>query len=171
MNVFWVRATKSMPAKFVNIKPGQALLLPPDMREWVPEDCLVHFIVDAVAQLDLAQARMNERGTGSEQYPPLLLLALLVYSYASGVFSSRQIERATYDSVAVRVLCADTHPGEGDAPRSEWDRKRFSVEDFATGFVHFDNGATLTLEASWLGHQPETEDMSCQLFGTKGGVK
>lgn len=53
----------------------------------------------------------------------------------------------------------------------EWDRKRFSVEDFAAGFVHFDNGATMTLEASWLGHQVEAEDMSCQLFGTKGGVK
>ena len=53
----------------------------------------------------------------------------------------------------------------------EWDRERFSVEDFAAGFVHFDNGATLTLEASWLGHQAEAEDMSCQVFGTKGGVK
>jgi predicted dehydrogenase len=53
----------------------------------------------------------------------------------------------------------------------EWDRKRFSVEDFAAGFVHFDNGATMTLEASWLGHQAENEDMSCQLFGTKAGVK
>ncbi len=53
----------------------------------------------------------------------------------------------------------------------EWDRKRFSVEDFAAGFVHFDNGATMTLEAAWLGHQTEAEDMSCQLFGTKAGVK
>lgn len=53
----------------------------------------------------------------------------------------------------------------------EWDRKRFSVEDFAAGFVHFDNGASLTFEASWLGHQPENEDVSCQLFGMNGGVK
>jgi predicted dehydrogenase len=53
----------------------------------------------------------------------------------------------------------------------EWDRKLFSVEDFAAGFVHFDNGATMTLEAAWLGHQQENEDMSFQLFGTKGGVK
>lgn len=53
----------------------------------------------------------------------------------------------------------------------EWDRKRFSVEDFAAGFVHFDNGATMTLEASWLGHQAENEDLSCQLFGTKAGIK
>jgi predicted dehydrogenase len=53
----------------------------------------------------------------------------------------------------------------------DWDRKMFSVEDFAAGFVHFDNGATMTLEACWLGHQPEGEDMSYQLFGTEAGVK
>jgi predicted dehydrogenase len=53
----------------------------------------------------------------------------------------------------------------------EWDRKLFSVEDFAAGFVHFENGATMTLEAAWLGHQQENEDMSCQVFGMKGGVK
>jgi transposase len=99
-----------MPAKFVNIDRDTALLLPPDLREWVPEDHLVHFMLEAVAQLDLRTARVNERGSGSAQYPPALLLALLVYSYASGVFSSRQIERSTHDSVAVRVLCADTHP-------------------------------------------------------------
>jgi predicted dehydrogenase len=53
----------------------------------------------------------------------------------------------------------------------EWDRSAFSVEDFAAGFVHFDNGATMTLESAWLGHQPENEDVSCQLFGMNGGVK
>ena len=53
----------------------------------------------------------------------------------------------------------------------EWDRKRFSVEDFAAGFVHFDNGATMVLEAAWMCHQPENEEMTAQLFGTKGGVK
>ena len=99
-----------MPAKFVNIDRDTALLLPPDMRDWVPANHLVHFIVEAVGQLDLRLARVNERGTGSDQYPPSLLLGLLIYSYASGVFSSRQIERSTHDSVAVRVLCADTHP-------------------------------------------------------------
>lgn len=99
-----------MGAKFVNVDRDTALLLPPDLREWVPEDHLVHFVIEAVEQLDLRTAQVNERGTGSEQYPPSLLLGLLIYSYASGMFSSRQIERATYDSVAVRVLCADTHP-------------------------------------------------------------
>jgi predicted dehydrogenase len=53
----------------------------------------------------------------------------------------------------------------------EWNRKMFSVEDFAAGFVHFKGGATMTVEAAWLGHQAENEDMSCQVFGTEGGVK
>lgn len=53
----------------------------------------------------------------------------------------------------------------------EWDRERFSVEDFAAGFVHFDNGATMVLESAWLSHQEEAEDLLAQLYGTKGGIK
>src|SRR4051794_30448984 len=99
-----------MPARFVNIDHDTPLLLPPDLRQWVPEGHLVHFIMDAVGELDLSAAKVNERGTGNEQYPPGMLLGLLIYSYATGIFSSRQIERMTYDSVPVRLLCADTHP-------------------------------------------------------------
>jgi hypothetical protein len=54
---------------------------------------------------------INKRGTGSEQYPPTMLLALLIYSNATGTFGSRRIEQSTYDSVPVRLLAADTHPG------------------------------------------------------------
>lgn len=99
-----------MAARFVNIDHDTPLLLPPDLRQWVPRDHLVHFILDAVGELDLRGARINERGSGSEQYPPRMMLGLLIYSYATGVFSSRQIERSTHDSVPVRLLCADTHP-------------------------------------------------------------
>ena len=70
----------------------------------------MHFILDAVGELEMHAARVNERGTGDAQYPPALLLALLIYSYASGVFSSRAIERSSFENVAVRLLCADTHP-------------------------------------------------------------
>lgn len=96
--------------KFINIDHDTELLLPPNLREWVPEGHLVHFVMDAVGLLDVGEASVNQRGTGSEQYPPRLLLSLLVYCYATGLFSSRQIERATYENVAVRLLCADTHP-------------------------------------------------------------
>lgn len=96
--------------KFMNIGRDTPLLLPPDLRDWVAKDHLVHFVIDAMDSVDTSLAVVNERGAGSRQYPPAMLLALLVYSYATGVFSSRQIERSTYENVAVRLLCADTHP-------------------------------------------------------------
>jgi len=99
-----------MPARFVNVDYDTPLLLPPDLRQWVPADHLVHFVMDAMEELDLSAARINQRGTGDAQYPPRMMLGLLIYSYATGVFSSRQIERTSYDSVAVRMLCGDTHP-------------------------------------------------------------
>jgi transposase len=99
-----------MPARFVSIDHDTPMLLPPDLRDWVPEDHLVHFVMDAVGLLDLRAAQINHRGTGSEQYPPSLMLGLLIYCYASGTFSSRRIERLTHENVAVRFLCADTHP-------------------------------------------------------------
>jgi transposase len=99
-----------MATRFVPIDRDTPLLLPPNLRDWVPADHLVHFILDAVDALDLRQVKVNTRGTGSEQYPPPLLLALLIYSYATGTFSSRRIEQSTHDSVPVRLLTADTHP-------------------------------------------------------------
>lgn len=96
-------------ARYVNIDRDTPLLLPSDLREWVPAEHLC-IVIDAVELIDTRTALGNERGTGSEQIPPGMLLALLVYSYATGMFSSRQIERASYENVAVRLLCADTHP-------------------------------------------------------------
>jgi transposase len=99
-----------MATRFVPVDRDTPLLLPPNLREWVPANHLVHFILDAVDALDLRQVKVNCRGTGSPQYPPRMLLALLIYSYATGTFSSRRIEQSTYDSVPVRLLTADTHP-------------------------------------------------------------
>ena len=99
-----------MSTRFVNIDRTTPMLLPPDLREWVQHDDLVHFLVDALALLDLSAAQVNTRGTGSEQYPPGMMLALLIYSYAQGTFSSRAIERATYQNVSTRYLAANTHP-------------------------------------------------------------
>ena len=99
-----------MAARFVNIDYDTPLLLPPNLRDWVPASHLAHFILDAVEEMDLRRIRVNERGTGSEQYPPRMLLALLLYCYATGLFSSRRIEQASSDSVPVRMICGDTHP-------------------------------------------------------------
>jgi transposase len=99
-----------MSTRLVNIDRNTPMLLPPDLRDWVREDDLVHFVIDAVALLDVSAARVNQRGTGCEQYPPGMMLSLLIYSYAQGIFSSRQIERATFQHLSVRYLTADTHP-------------------------------------------------------------
>ena len=70
-----------------------------------------HFIIDAVETLDLKKFSVNNRGSGSAQYPPSMMLSLLVYCYATGRFSSREIEQASYYDVAVRYICGgDKHP-------------------------------------------------------------
>lgn len=99
-----------MAARFVEIDRDTPLILPPDLRDWVPSGHLAHFILDAVDELDLRSCKVNHRGTGSKQLPPGMMTALLLYSYATGVFGSRRIEHSTYDSVPVRMICADTHP-------------------------------------------------------------
>jgi transposase len=100
----------SMPARFVNLDRQTPMLLPCDLRDWVPESHIVHFILDAVEQLPITDFRVNERGSGSEQYPPRMMLALLIYCYATGRFGSRTIEAASFSDVAVRYLCANYHP-------------------------------------------------------------
>jgi transposase len=99
-----------MSTKYVNVDRATPMLLPPDLREWVAGNDLALFIVDAVESTDLSVARVNVRGTGDAQYPPTMMLALLIYGYATGVFSSRALERLTYDGVAARYLCANHHP-------------------------------------------------------------
>jgi transposase len=99
-----------MPARFVNLDRQTPMLLPCDLRDWLPADRLVHLILDAVEQIPTAHFHVNHRGTGSEQYPPTLMLALLIYRYATGRFGSRTLEAATHSDVAVRYLCANHHP-------------------------------------------------------------
>ena len=101
---------EEMSARFVNIDHDSPMLLPPDLRDWVTSDHMVHFIIDAVKALDLSLARINSRGTGHAQYPPAMMLGLLIYCYATGTFSSRRIETLTHENVAVRFLTANTHP-------------------------------------------------------------
>ena len=85
-------------------------LLPPSVDEWLPEDHLARFVVDIVDQLDLSAMTRQYRGAGSAAYHPSTLLALLIYGYATGTYSSRRIEQATYDSLAFRYIAANTHP-------------------------------------------------------------
>src|SRR6202522_188117 len=85
-------------------------LLPPSVDEWLPEKDVARFIVDVIDGLDLGRMSRAYRGTGSASYHPRTLLSILVYGYATGVFSSRKLERATWDSVAFRYIAGGEHP-------------------------------------------------------------
>jgi len=100
-----------MSENFINVDRDTPMLFPVDLREWLPENSLVHFVIDAVDTLDLKSFSINTRGSGSAQYPPSMMLTLLIYCYATGRFSSREIEQATYLDIAVRYICGgDKHP-------------------------------------------------------------
>lgn len=97
-------------SNFVDCERDQAFLLPPDLRDWIPEDDLAHFVIEAVARVEMCAFKVNHRGSGSAQYHPRMMLALLVYCYANGIFSSRRIERATHRDIGVRFVAANAHP-------------------------------------------------------------
>ena len=99
-----------MAERLVNADRETPMLLSVDLRDWVPEDDPVHFVISAMDGMPLSSVKVNYRGTGSKQYPPSMMLALLIYCYANGVFSSRRIERMTYRDIGVRYLTGDTHP-------------------------------------------------------------
>ena len=85
-------------------------LLPPSVDDWLNEDHLARFVVEVIDGLDLSNLTRQYAGRGSKAHHPGTLLAILVYGYATGVFSSRKLERSTYDSVAFRYIAAGTHP-------------------------------------------------------------
>jgi transposase len=95
---------------FVAYSRAQSFLLPPDLRDWLPEDDVAHFIVAAVERVPLGAFQVNPRPSGKPQYHPRLMLALLIYAYANGIFSSRRIERATHRDLGVRFVAANLHP-------------------------------------------------------------
>ena len=97
-------------SRFVTVDRDTAYLLPPSVNDWLPADHLARFVVEVIEQLDLSALTRQYGGRGSAAHHPGVLLGLLVYGYASGVHSSRKIERATYDSVAFRFVAANTHP-------------------------------------------------------------
>jgi len=85
-------------------------LLPPSIQDWLPEGHLARFVAEIVAKLDLRALRAKYAGRGHEAYQPEMMVSLLFYGYATGTFSSRKLERATYDSVAFRFIAANQHP-------------------------------------------------------------
>ncbi len=117
--------------EFITAKRGQYSLLPPSIEEWLPENHLARFVVEAVDLLDLSAIYRAYGQSGSKPYDPKLLVGLLFYGYATGVFSSRKLEQASYDSVAFRYICGNEHP---DHDTIATFRKRF-LKDLEGLFV------------------------------------
>jgi transposase len=93
--------------------PKQKYLLPPSMSDWLAEDHLVYFILDVVGSLDLSpieEAIQGKDARGERPYHPQMMVALIIYSYCVGVYSSRRMERATHEDIAFRVLTGDSQP-------------------------------------------------------------
>jgi len=114
-----------MSGRFVNVDRDTPYLLPPSVQDWLPENHLARFVVEIVERLDLGVLSQAYRGRGSDAFPPSMMVALMFYGYATGVFSSRQLERATFDSVAFRYVAGNQHP-DHDTIASF--RKRFLKE-------------------------------------------
>ena len=99
-----------MPARFINVDRDTPFLMPPDLRDWVDADDSVHFVIEAVNALPDSIFHTNARGSGSKQYPPKMMMALLAYCYSRRIVSSRRIEEATHHHVAVRLITGNHHP-------------------------------------------------------------
>lgn len=101
-----------MKKTFKSCDRKQMLLLPPCLLDWLPEGHLAYFIVDMVEQLDLSSIYNSYGGNGRGQppYDPAMMVSLLLYAYCTGVASSRQIQKRTYEDVAFRMIAANRHP-------------------------------------------------------------
>ena len=120
-----------MTQKFIPTNRDQQYLFPPSIQDWLPEKHLARFVVEIISQLNLRPLTETYSGKGCKAYHPEIMLALLFYGYATGVFSSRKIEKATYDSIAFRFISANTHPDHDTIANF---RKRF-LEQLTPIFV------------------------------------
>jgi transposase len=112
-------------SRFVTVNRDTAYLLPPSVDEWLPQEHLARYVVEVVEALDLSAMTRSYAGRGSDAHHPAVLVALLIYGYATGTYSSRKIEAATYDSLAFRYIAGNTHP---DHDTLATFRKRFIGE-------------------------------------------
>jgi transposase len=116
-------------SRFHPIDRDTALLLPLSMQDWLPEGHLARYVAEVVEGLDLSEMERAYSGVGSIPCHPATLLGLLIYGYATGCYSSRKIEQATYDSVAFRFIACNRHP---DHDTLATFRRRFRTEFEAT---------------------------------------
>ena len=122
-----------MPREFRRYEPDQGFLLPPSLRDWLPEGHLAFFVSDAIDALDLGafEARYGTEGPGKQAFDPRMMVKVLVYAYATGTFSSRKIAAKLVEDVAFRVLAADNFP----AHRTIADFRQRHLPEFRELFV------------------------------------
>ncbi len=122
-----------MPTTYRPYAPDQDLLLQPSLREWLPEGHLSYFIGDVIEELDLGVFYERYEGDGRRKAPfePRMMLKVLIYAYATGVFSSRKIAKKLEEDVAFRVLAADNFPQH----RTLCDFRKRHLADFKSVFV------------------------------------
>ena len=108
-----------MAQNFIPCDRNQELLLPPSLREWLPEDHLDWFVLDSVAELDLDAfySAYRSDGWGAAAHDPQMMVALLLYAYSIGVRSARGIERRCSEDVAFRVITANQIPDHATIAR------------------------------------------------------
>ena len=102
-----------MGQNFIADTVNQTLLFPPSLHDWLPEGHLARFLWDVVSALDLSaiyKSYQDKDGRGQAAYAPEMMVRLLLYGYAKGVYSSRKIETRTFEDVAFRYLSGDQHP-------------------------------------------------------------
>jgi len=122
-----------MPTSYRPYMPEQGLLLPMSLSEWLPEDHLSYFISDAVDALDLEAFHARYEGDGRRRQPfdPRMMVKVMIYGYATGVFSSRKMARKLHEDVAFRMLCANNYP----APRTIREFRQLHLREFSALFV------------------------------------
>lgn len=127
----------AMAKSYLPVDRAQPFLLPPDMREWLPEGHLAWFVLDVVDRVDTAglHARRRLGGVGRRGYDPDMLLALLIYAYCTGQRSSRQIERLCEVDVAYRVICANVAPDHTTIARFRQEHEVHAVQLFTDVLV------------------------------------
>jgi transposase len=118
-------------SKFISDDRSQSYLLPPDLRDWLPENDMVHFIIGACERVDMSAFKVGAGIEGRPQYHPRMMLGLLVYCYANGIFSSRKIERASYRDIGVRFVAANQQPDHDTIARF----RRNNLVAFKAAFV------------------------------------
>jgi len=122
-----------MPTSYLPYAPGQSLLLPPSVEEWLPKGHLAYFISDTVDALDLSafHGRYAEGGPRNQPFHPAMMLKVLLYGYATGVFSSRKLAKKLHEDVAFRVLAAGNFP----AHRTLSDFRALHLQELAALFT------------------------------------